>query len=236
MTSGARVTLNIDLGEFPDEPEELFALATMVNIACGGHAGDRGSVEHAVDCALRRGASIAAHPSYPDREGFGRRAHSSSGDDLRRSLDEQLSLLADVVRSRGAHVVGVKPHGALYHDASKDYALASTLIEASERAFGRVSIVGPAGGTLEAAATRAGHAFAREGFADRRYGENGVMVPRGRPDALLTLPSEAAAQAVLLARRGDLETLCVHGDTPGAVSIAANVRDALEREGLLATC
>ncbi len=184
----------------------------------------------------RTGTAIAAHPSYADREGFGRRARFASGESFVRSIDEQLELLREGVRSRIARVVAVKPHGALYHDASGDRAIAAVVVERSANIFGEVSIVGPGGGALEDAAARAGLAFQREGFADRRYGLDGLIVPRSQSDALLTDPSEAAEQALALARRGGFETLCVHGDTPGAVVIARAVRRALEGQGLLATC
>lgn len=223
-----RVALNIDLGELDDEPEGLYAAASTVNVACGGHAGDALSMERAVRLGIAHGCSIAAHPSYPDREGFGRRARFGDPAMLPRSLETQIRALVDVARACGASVRGLKPHGALYHDASVDRALADVVVAAARAAApDLVEVTGPAGTELEHAATRAGLAFLREGFADRRYLPDGRLAPRSAPGALIDAPDACAAQAIALVETGRIDSICVHGDTAGALAIATRVRAAL---------
>lgn len=232
--AGRLVDLNVDLGELPSEPAELYRLATVVNVACGGHAGDEGSMRAAVRAARAAGARIAAHPSYPDRPGFGRTRHAASVDGVRAAVEAQCAALAAVARAEGVVCGLVKPHGALYHDADAEPAMAAAVVEAARVALGDgITIVGPAAGALAHAASAAGLGYAREGFADRGYDAGGRLLPRGTVGALLEDPAAAAAQAVALAARGDCETMCVHGDTPGAVAIARAVRRALEEAGCL---
>lgn len=227
------VSLNIDLGELPDEPEALYAIATQANVACGGHAGDEASMARAVELAKREGARVAAHPSYPDRAGFGRKSPPIDDETLARSVEEQCAALARVAQARGVDVTIVKPHGALYHDVHRDRGRARAFLEGVRDALGAgVAIVGYPGSPLAADAEALGMRFLAEAFADRGYADDGTLLPRGTPGALLEDPEDAAAQALRLARRVD--TICVHGDTPGAVAIARAVRDALSAAGLLA--
>ena len=218
--------LNLDAGEHPDEPEELWALFDILNIACGGHAGDAASMERVVGwCASGRSA-IGAHPSYPDRPNFGRRTLAIEPDALAATVREQCAALSAVARRHARDVAYVKPHGALYHDAARSDALARAVVVAVADALGdRVVLIGPPSGALRAAAEARGLRYAREGFADRRMREDGGLVPRTEPGALLTEPAEAAAQARALADRVD--TICVHADTPGALAIACAVHRAL---------
>ena len=209
--------LNIDLGELPDEPEELYALAGVASIACGGHAGDADSMRRALAACARGGARPGAHPSYPDREGFGRRP-----------MPMAPRALADAVRAQCAALAALgviafaKPHGALYHAADADDALAQAVVEGVTTALGAVTLIGPPGGALARAAANAGLVYWREGFADRgRRGDH--LIPRGEPGAIITDPAEAAALARTLA----CETVCVHGDNPNAVAVARAVREAL---------
>jgi UPF0271 protein len=229
------VDLNIDLGELPDEAEELYRLATVVNIACGGHAGDAESMERSVERAVRFGARLAAHPSYPDRAGFGRAHMSIEPRLLYETIVEQADALAHMARRKGTVLWGAKMHGALYHDAAQDQEIAGAVLDAIVAVWpDGVTIVGPPWGHFESESRARGLSYAREGFADRRYGPGGKLVPREKPDALLEAPEDCAAQAVALARSGAVETLCVHGDQPRAVAIARAVRAALGNEGLLA--
>ncbi len=221
--------LNIDLGELPDEPEELYALAHVANVACGGHAGDAATVAEALRRCKAHGTRVGAHPSYPDRAGFGRTAMAMTADALRASIREQCLLLAKAARALAVPVTSLKPHGALYHVASTDPAVARAVLDGARDVLGaRFVVLGPEGGALGTAAGDAGLAYAREGFADRGTRADGTLVPRGQPGALILDPSEAAAVARRLAASGRFETLCVHGDTPGAVAIARAVREALE--------
>jgi UPF0271 protein len=229
------VELNVDLGELPDEPDELYALATVVNIACGGHAGDQASMLRAVDLAAHLGARCMAHPSYPDRARFGRVSMAIELGELSRTLRAQCGSLAAIARGRGAALAGLKPHGALYHDAARDPALAQVVAGAASELGGgaAMTLVGPPEGALRDAAAAAGLSYAREGFADRGYRPDGALIARGDAAALLVDPAACAAQALALAQSGRFDTLCVHGDTPGALENARAVRRALEQAGLL---
>lgn len=225
--------LNIDLGELPDEPPELAALAGWVNVACGGHAGDDASMRETVRRAAGR---IAAHPSWPDRPGFGRRSLALSPGSLRETVAAQCDALARVARAAGRGVDGVKPHGALYHDADRDPALAEALVAGAIDALGPgKALLGPPQGHLLAAARAAGMEPWREGFADRGLDAAGRLLPRGTPGALLATPEAAASQAAALLETGAFDTLCVHGDTPGAVAIARAVAGTLARYALADT-
>jgi len=230
------VDLNVDIGERDGEPEELFRLATVVNIACGGHAGDDKSMAHAVRLARGGGARIVAHPSYPDRPGFGRETIAMPLSELSSSTAEQCGVLARIARSLGADVVGIKPHGALYHDAARSESLAHAALDGALTALGsdELFVVGPPGEcALRAVAEKRGLRYVGEGFADRAYDGSDRLRPRGQPGALLTDPDAAAKQAVVLATRPDIETVCVHSDTPDALRIARAVHRALEAGALL---
>jgi len=218
--------LNIDAGELPDEPEELIALAHVVNVACGGHAGDRASMERTLALCKHHGGEAGAHPSFPDREGFGRRELAMAPQALLASVAEQCRALASVARALALPLPFVKPHGALYHAANRERALAEAVLWGAIDALGHdLTVLGPPTGMLRDLAAELGLGFAREGFADRALRSDGSLVPRGEPGAMLVDPWEAAAQARRLAP--SVGTLCVHGDTPGALAIARAVRDAL---------
>lgn len=225
--SGVRPTLNLDGGEHDDEPEELYGLADVVHVACGGHAGDEASMVRVTRACLSSGTRIGAHPSYDDREGFGRRARTVAADVLASSIAEQCARLAAIAARHGVSLVSVKPHGALYHAAHTDETTARACVKGVTRALGIIAIVGPAGGALERAARAAGVAFLREGFADRGVRHDGSLIPRGEPGAMIEDGALAAAQAHALAARGEVDTLCIHADTPGALAIARAVRAAL---------
>lgn len=240
------VTLNVDIGELADEPEELYRLATVVNVACGGHAGDEVSMRRAATLAAASGAMVAAHPSYPDRAGFGRKTMAIAKEDLRDAIAAQCEALARIAAAvRGAGgatgagvavgVRAVKLHGALYHDAARDPEIAEAVMEGASRGLGTRDLiwVGPGHGEVWRRARAAGLAYVREGFADRGVLPDGSLIPRGRPGALIEEPERAAEQAVALARSGQVETICVHSDTRGAVAIARAVRAALGEAGLL---
>ena len=217
----SRVGLNIDLGELPDEPDELYSLATQVNIACGGHAGDDASIARAVALARAAGATIAAHPSYPDRAGFGRTSMAIAPAVLGASIREQCARLRAHVGPLEVSVV--KPHGALYHDLGKHPELARAFVDAVREVLGEPALVGPPGSPLASQGLR----FLAEGFADRGYAPDGSLLARGTPGALIGDPALAAAAARRLMLRSDIDTICVHGDSPNALAVARAVRAAL---------
>lgn len=215
--------LNVDAGELPGEPEELYALAHVVNVACGGHAGDDASMRRVVAFCKQSGTAVGAHPSYPDREGFGRRAMAMPADALGASVEAQCAAL----RSVAADVLYVKLHGALYHAANADPVVARAALGAASHALGAVTVLGPPAGATAAIARELGLAYAREGFADRAVRADGSLVPRGEPGATIDDPVAAAARARELARSGEVDTICVHGDGANALAVARAVRAAL---------
>lgn len=226
--------LNLDAGERDDETEGLWALCDLLNCACGGHAGDARTMDRVTAFCARSGVRLGAHPSYPDRAGFGRRsplARGALGPDavsdlaalVERAVAEQCRALAQVARLRRVAVVAVKPHGALYHDAAERPPIAAAFLRGAIEALGRgATVIGPATGALRDEAARQRLLYAREGFADRRMRPDGTLVPRSEHDAVIVDPVEAAAQAVALVPTVD--TICIHGDTPGGLDIARAVR------------
>ena len=219
--------LNLDAGEHDDEPEELWALFDVLNVACGGHAGDDASMDRVTRfLAAHPSLRLGAHPSYPDRAHFGRTSLPIDPPSLRASLVEQCARLAAIARRHGLVISSVKLHGALYHDANRNVPIAQAALDGIIEALGTsLSIIGPPHGAWHDAATARGLPYLREGFADRARRPDGTLVPRSEPNALITDPSAAAAQARALT--GDVDTLCVHADTPGALAIARAVREAL---------
>jgi UPF0271 protein len=225
-----RIDLNADVGEGPGE-EALYEVITSANIACGGHAGDEASMETAVSLALRHGVAIGAHPSYPDREGFGRISRELAPAALAAAVAGQIASLARVAATRDARVVHVKPHGALYNDAAVRNDVAAAVAEGVVQVSDALILVGLARSTVIALWGARGLRTASEGFADRAYDPGGRLVPRTQAGALVTDPRAATRQALRLATAGGCDTICVHADTPGAVAIAQAVRRGLEDAG-----
>jgi UPF0271 protein len=224
------IDLNADVGEGPGE-EPLYALITSANIACGGHAGDDATMREALTRALRHGVAVGAHPSYPDREGFGRVSMTLPPDALRRTIAEQIHALMRVAGSLGAPLRHVKPHGALYNDAASRGEIARVVGEAVLSVSSTLILVGLFGSPALDAWRDLGLRVASEGFADRAYDPSGMLVSRAVAGALISDPAAAAAQAVRLVAKG-CDTVCVHADTPGASDILRAVRRALEASGL----
>jgi UPF0271 protein len=244
VSPARRIDLNADVGEATDEAgrdveQELLELVTTAHIACGGHAGDEASMAATVSNAVDRSVRVGAHPSYPDRPGFGRRPMEIDRKELRASLADQLRALQGVARAAGTQVQSVKPHGALYEEVAKGGAIYETLRDVMrETCAAGTTLVLPSGCRAMAMALRDGVDAMEEGFCDRAYRPDGGLVDRAEAGAVLTDPEEAAAQARSLARGAVaasdgcvltlwVDTLCIHGDAPGAVAIAAAVRAAL---------
>ena len=238
------IDLNSDLGEGAGADAELMPLITTANIACGAHAGDDETMDATVRLALGRGVAIGAHPGYRDRESFGRVALEVAPDELRADLRSQIDALRAIASHAGAAVTHVKAHGALYNGAERDRALAETIASAVSAADPTLTVVAPAGSAMATAAAAAGLRLAREAFVDRAYEGDGTLRSRRLPGALLTDPAAAAQQALSIVRDGrvrahdgpfipvEADTLCVHGDTPGAAAILRAVRAALVAEGI----
>jgi UPF0271 protein len=218
------VNLNSDIGEGAGEDEAVLACVDSANIACGVHAGSASiSIATAWRCG-KLGVEVGAHPGYDDRAGFGRIERSLGPDDIEALIAFQVAGLAAV-----APIAYVKAHGALYHRCQRDAKAADALARVA-KAHG-VGLVGQPGFEIVAAAERAGLPAYREGFADRLMLPDGSLAPRSQSGAVLN-PTVAAQQAVNLARSGRYDTICVHGDTPGAGHVAAAVRQALRDAGV----
>ncbi|MFL5358951.1 LamB/YcsF family protein [Archangium sp.] len=225
----AECVLNIDLGELPDEDERLYAYAQVANIACGGHAGDAPSMRRALESCARHGTRAGAHPSFEDRENFGRKELQVAPEVLRAQVAAQCARLMALATEVGVPVRYAKPHGALYHAANRDSALARAVVDGVVESLGPgVTFLGPGTGALHDAARAAGLAYSREGFADRGMRPDGSLIPRGQPGAVLTDSNVARENALRLALGGTVDTLCVHGDSPGAVDMAREVRSVLD--------
>jgi UPF0271 protein len=221
--------LNCDMGELEDAAQEaaLMDFVTSANIACGAHAGDESAMARTVRLALARGVRIGAHPGYPDRENFGRIRMPMSLAEIERSVRAQIDRLAAVAEPLGARIAHVKPHGALYNLAAHDRQTAGAIGRAVEAWNPRAILFGLAGSAALDVWRDMGLPAAAEAFADRRYEADGSLRARTFADALITDPRAAAAQAVRFAREGHVQTICVHGDTPGAAAILKACREAL---------
>ena len=224
------VDLNADLGEGDSCDAELLTIVSSCNIACGGHAGDEDSMRATVALAISNNVAIGAHPSYPDRDGFGRRSAYSSGDELRDSIIAQISALDSVARDQGATLSHVKPHGALYNDAVNDRELSDLIANCIAAAAPGTAFVGLPDSEMQHAASGHSLKFVAEGFIDRAYRDDGQLVPRSEPGAVHKSLDLILPQAVSLV--GKVDTLCIHGDTPGAAEAAAAVRNELEEQGV----
>ena len=238
-----RIDLNADVGEGYDD-RSLMPFLTSVNVACGGHAGDARSMADTVAAAYRLGLVIGAHPSYPDREHFGRREIVLPPAELEASIVDQIAALERVAKVEGARLDHVKPHGALYNRAARDLELARVVARAVRAVSSRLKVVGLCGSALLEAAREIGLPALAEAFADRRYAADGSLAPRTLAGSLIEDPAEAADQALHIVQQGELvsidgarvalsaDTLCVHSDTPGASAIARAVRERLREAGV----
>jgi len=238
------VDINADLGEGSGHDEELFELISSANIATGFHAGDSDSMHAAITAAKKHGVAVGAHPSFFDRENFGRKELKISNPEIFDSVVYQLGVFQAIASAVGVQPNHVKPHGALYNMAVRDQELAGAIARAMESVDPRLILFAPDKSELARAGETHGLQIAREIFADRNYLNDGWLVPRTRPDALLRDPNEAAERVLRMLREGKVrsvegrdvdvrgETICVHGDTPGAVEFAHELRSHLEHEGV----
>jgi 5-oxoprolinase (ATP-hydrolysing) subunit A len=215
------IDLNCDMGELEDSAHEaaLMQHITSANIACGGHAGDEATMERTARLALEGGVHIGAHPGYPDRANFGRLEMPLSNAEIADTVFQQILRLEAVVSRLGGRIVHVKPHGALYNVAVKNGEVARAIGEGVAKWNPAITVFGLAGSPMLDVWREMGLPVAGEGFADRRYEPDGTLRSRKLPGALITDPEEASQQALRLARSGSVDTICVHGDTPGAVAI-----------------
>ncbi len=248
MAAGA-IDLNSDVGEgfgawAPPADDALIPLVSSANIACGFHASDPALMRRTVRLARTHAVAVGAHPSFPDRVGFGRRMLAATPQQIEDDVVYQVGALLGCCRAEGVPLVHVKPHGALYDAAARDPAVARAIVAAVRAVDASLWLVGLAGSALAREARAAGLRCAEEAFADRGYARDGTLLPRGAPGALVTDPAAVAERVSRLAREGivraadgtDLQvvagTICVHGDTPGAVDVARAIRARLDRDGV----
>jgi len=234
------VDLNSDLGEGAGTDAAIMPLITSANIACGGHAGNESTMRSGVELAMRNKVAVGAHPGYPDRERFGRVALDMPASELSEAVRRQIDAIVGIASRLGARLSHVKAHGALYNQAERDAAVARTILMGIQAASGGSDLVvfAPPGSAMHTEAEGLGMRVAREGFIDRAYEPDGTLRPRTLAGALITDPAAAAAQALSFVRDGgtratdgtflelEVDTLCVHGDTPGAPEIVRAVREA----------
>jgi UPF0271 protein len=244
-----RMDLNCDMGELPDAvsdgtQESLMASLTSVNIACGGHAGDARTMKETIEQALRWKLDVGAHPGYADRANFGRLELRVPPEVIVDSVFEQVRALAAIAAECGARVTHVKAHGALYNQAARDRVVAGAIADGVGRSNRDLVLVGLAGSLMLDVFRELGFRVAAEAFADRRYEADGSLRSRKFADALIRDPAEAGQQALRIAERGTViahdgseiaanaQTICIHGDTPGAAVIAAAVAKMLRQAGV----
>ena len=244
MAPESRIDLNCDLGEGARDDESILDVVTSANVACGFHAGSPGLMRRIVRLASAKEVGVGAHPGLRDPEGFGRREVPLAPGEAFDLVLYQVGALQALAAAEGERVRHVKPHGALYHIASRDGEVARAVASAVRSAGKDLILVGLPGSALVKAGREAGLPVAEEAFADRGYRADGGLVPRDAPGALVEDPDEAARRAVRMVVEGKAttvdggeravraDTICVHGDTPGALAIARSVRAALESAGV----
>lgn len=235
MSSPRHIDLNSDVGEgygaWPGGPDEaLIPLLSSVNVACGFHAGDPLIMQHTCVLARQHGCTVGAQVSYPDLSGFGRRFMEMQPADLTAAVMYQIGALDAFARAAGDRVRYVKPHGALYNAIVHHEGQSAAVAAAVQEYDPSLALLGLPGSAIGVECVRLGIRFVAEGFADRAYTDEGTLVPRAHPGALITDPDAAAVQALALAERG-VESICVHSDTPGAPEILATVAIALVTAG-----
>jgi UPF0271 protein len=236
------VDLNADLGEGGPADGALLEVVSSASVACGFHAGDPLTMVDTARRAAARGVAVGAHPSYPDRQGFGRRRVDLPADELYAIVVYQIGAMAAAAAAAGTSLRYVKPHGALYNRAAEDPLVAGPVVSAV--ASSGLPLLCPPGSQMQHAASRAGVECYAEAFADRAYAPDGRLAGRDFPGAVLDDPRQVAERAVTLVRTGRVaaldgssvevaaDSICIHGDTPGALELAREVRRALEADGV----
>jgi 5-oxoprolinase (ATP-hydrolysing) subunit A len=229
MRRPVTIDLNCDLGEGAGHDAELLEIVTTANVCCGAHAGDEATSLSTLKEAARRSVRVGAHPGYLDRKHFGRRELSLSADDVKLMCQQQVGWLSNLSSQAGIRLTHIKPHGALYNQACKDNKLARVLVEVAE--IYQLTMLALPDSELEAVSIDR-VPFIKEGFADRRYRDDGTLIPRTESNAMIHEADEAIEQAIRLISDHAVESLCVHGDSPHAVEFALKLRQGLTESGI----
>jgi 5-oxoprolinase (ATP-hydrolysing) subunit A len=225
------IDLNADLGEgFPND-RALLELMTSASICCNAHAGSPDVIRRTLAAAAELDVVVGAHPGYPDREGFGRRDQHLGRNELLGLMSRQIGRLKHMAEAFDIEIAFLKPHGALYNQAQREKAVAIAVVLTAE--LQHFPLLGLPGSLLEAEARHQRRPYIAEGFPDRRYRDDGSLVPRSQADAVLHDPVEIEAQVLRLVNEGRVATLCIHGDDPRAVSNAELVRRVLTNHGIV---
>jgi 5-oxoprolinase (ATP-hydrolysing) subunit A len=239
-----KVDLNSDLGEGAGHDDEILGLVSSANIACGFHAGDPARIFNSIRLAKEKGVAVGAHPSLDDRKNFGRVEMKVSAAEVYALVAYQVGAFQALCMAAGVEMNHVKPHGALYNMAVRDRELSAAIAHGVIAVDSVAILYAPDGTELFEAAREVGLQPASEVFADRNYNSDGTLVSRTKPNALLHDPDEAAERVIRMLKEGKIraidgsdvavraDTICLHGDTPGAVEFARKLRARLEREGV----
>jgi UPF0271 protein len=239
-----RVDLNADVGEGVGDDAGLMPYLSSANIACGYHAGNAAVMRHVIAFARRHQVAVGAHPGFQDRKGFGRRELTMTAAEVEGLVSRQIHTLAEAATEKGVRVTHVKPHGALYNMAARDAGLAAAIARSVAAVDRTLLLFGLAGSNLIDEGRKAGLRTVSEVFADRGYRADGSLVPRTEPGAVLDDSDLVVSRALAMVREGavlavdgtrvplEVETICIHGDTPGAVDFARQLRAALNAAGV----
>ncbi|MEY3945732.1 MAG: hypothetical protein RJB03_438 [Bacteroidota bacterium] len=239
------IDLNCDMGEGYDSDARIMPFISSANIACGYHAGDENTMIRTISLARKQGVVIGAHPSYPDRENFGRKQMSLSADEVYQLVTDQLRILHDIASDMGMPLHHVKPHGALYNTAASDPAIATAIAHAVADFDARMILYGLANSASGPAAQKLGLKFWNEAFADRTYTDEGLLTPRSETGALIENDEAAIAQVWQMLEAGTVlstngkavtlgpDTICIHGDGAHAVAFAQKIHASLQEKGIL---
>ena len=236
------IDINCDVGEGIGNEEQLFPLISSCNIACGGHAGDMESMAHVIRLAKQHHVKIGAHPSYPDKENFGRISVKMKPEDFQNAIRDQVSQFEKILRQEAAELHHIKPHGALYNDLARDPVLVKNFIEAIEPFISEAKLYVPFGSAIAEIAKKRSIDIVYEAFADRNYCKDLSLVSRSDTNALIDDPKIALEHVIRMVKQGKVrtaegdlidikaETFCIHGDTPSALQILMYLAEELPRQ------
>lgn len=238
------IDLNCDLGEGMTTDEQIIPLISSSNIACGFHAGDMDTIKRTIELCLLNNVAIGAHPSWPDKENFGRKEMQRSTDELYSIVFEQLNILSQLTKEQGSILHHVKPHGALYNQSAKDESIAATIAKAVKDFDDSLVLFGLSGSHSIKEAEKLELKTANEVFADRTYLDDGSLTPRSQPKALIEDKSKAVQQALQMITQQTVtsitgknisliaDTICIHGDGANAVDFAKAISLALNQHNI----
>ena len=242
-----KIDLNCDMGEGMHTDAEIMPFISSANIACGGHAGNASTMLQTIQLAKKYNVAVGAHPSYPDRNNFGRVEMHLTANEIYNEVYHQIVLIKEIAKNEEVELHHIKPHGALYNTAARNKIVASAIVDAIMAVDTSLKIYGLPSSVFEQVCIDAGMNFIGEGFADRTYTDEGTLTPRNLPNALITEKSQSIEQVMKMITQGkikttsgksismDIKTICIHGDGEHAVEFAQHIHDTLINNGILIT-